>query len=436
MKKKNILGLRILFITILLCMVGCGKDDKKPEILPDPLETTTEYYLVGIISSTDGAVKDAEVKVSDAVKAKTDANGKYSLTVDKAGDYTVSVKADNLEDFSTKVSIASSVKNRGTITLNIKLSKTIVYTAPVTVSSTEETKVEVPSASASEPETPAAVMTVPAGAAEEGVKISAGSYEEASAAVSAPPAASEEKKVEEVVISSIAVKAEPTDAVAKAPIVIATPNASANDAVHFDPANMVAQKDAAVTRAWADFGTVKYNNGNYEITIPAGEKIAGKYATRVKADKVTSKEVAGEVNLANGAETVKKDNSGNIAGIKDFEIKVAVKSGWEYTTTPANALKAAGAEDAKLAAAIEKQIQSAEGNPLVYTVERVLKTNISGNSILYYQNKAKYCTKTYTFKIMVSNAKKDVKVVLKCYTGSQESYINESSDKHSGGGTL
>ena len=100
------------------------------------------------------------------------------------------------------------------------------------------------------------------------------------------------------------------------------------------------------------------------------------------------------------------------------------------------ALKAAGAEDEKLAAAIEAQIQSTEGNPLVYTVERVLKTNISGNSILYYQNKAKYCTKTYTFKIMANGVKKNVTIALKCYTGSEEKYTNQSSDQHSGGGTL
>lgn len=271
---------------------------------------------------------------------------------------------------------------------------------------------------------------------DEGVKISAGAYEEPKANVSAP-VTSEKKEVEQVAVSSIAIKAEPANATAKKDIVIATPNPSANVSIYFDPDNMVAQKDATLTRAWEDLNTeVKFNNGNYEITIPTGATIAGKYATRIKAEKVTSKETVGEANLANGAETVKKDNSGNISGIKDFEIKVAIKAGWEYTTTPAAALKAAGAEDEKLAAAIEAQIRSTEGNPLVYTVERVLKTNISGNSILYYQNKAKYCTKTYTFKIMANGVKKNVTIALKCYTGSEEKYTNQSSDQHSGGGTL
>ena len=435
MRRQNLLRMGLLVFVMLLTMTGCKDKDKTPEVLPDPMDTTTEYYLVGIVSSSEGVVKNAEVKISDAAKATTDTEGKYSLILEKNGNYNVSVTADGLENFSAEVSIDSKAANRSTVTLNVTMSKPVVYTAPVTVKSDEETKVEVPATTGTATE-PAATVTVPAAAAEEGVTISAGTYEEATATVSTPPTTSEEKKEEQVAISSIALKVEPATATAKKDILIATPNQSSNAAVHFDPANMAAQKDAVLTRAWADFGEVKFNNGNYEITIPTGTVIAGKYATRVKADKVTGKEAIGEANLANGEETVKKDNSGNLAGIKDFEIKVAIKSGWDYTTTPAEALKAAGAEDAKLAAVIAKQIETAEGSPKVYTVERTLKTNISGNSILYYQNKAKYCTKTYTFKIVVNGSKKNVKVVLKHYTGSQEKYVNESSDKHSGGGTL
>lgn len=434
MKMRSFFRMGVLLTAICLTAAGCGKDDKTPEQLPDPLDTTTEYYLVGVVSSAEGVVKGAEVKITDEIKATTDAQGKYNLTLSKTGDYTVTVKASKLEDFSTKVNIALSAKNRSTLTLNVKMSKVVEYTAPKEAVSGQETKVEVPAAT--ETETPAAIVTAPANAVDEGVKISAGAYEEPKANVSAP-VTSEKKEVEQVAVSSIAIKAEPANATAKKDIVIATPNPSANVSIYFDPDNMVAQKDATLTRAWEDLNTeVKFNNGNYEITIPTGATIAGKYATRIKAEKVTSKETVGEANLANGAETVKKDNSGNISGIKDFEIKVAIKAGWEYTTTPAAALKAAGAEDEKLAAAIEAQIRSTEGNPLVYTVERVLKTNISGNSILYYQNKAKYCTKTYTFKIMANGVKKNVTIALKCYTGSEEKYTNQSSDQHSGGGTL
>ena len=133
---------------------------------------------------------------------------------------------------------------------------------------------EVPAAT--ETETPAAIVTAPANAVDEGVKISAGAYEEPKANVSAP-VTSEKKEVEQVAVSSIAIKAEPANATAKKDIVIATPNPSANVSIYFDPDNMVAQKDATLTRAWEDLNTeVKFNNGNYEITIPTGATIAGK----------------------------------------------------------------------------------------------------------------------------------------------------------------
>lgn len=435
MKMKSFFKMGVLLAAISLTITGCHKDDKTPEQLPDPLETTNEYYLVGVISSADGAVKNAEVKISDAIKANTNEKGQYNLTLDKTGDYTVTVSASKLESFSTKVTIASSAQNRSTLTLNVTLGKAVEYTAPETAVSGQETKLTVPDAT--EAGATEAIVTAPADGVEAGVKISAGAYEETKSFVSGSVTAGTTE--ENIALSNIAVRTEPANAPAKEDITITTPNPSADNTIHFDTDYMVAQKDASVsTRAWEDMGaSVTYNDGNYQIVIPKGSTIAGRYATRIKVDKTTSRETAGEANLANGEETVTKDNSGNLAGIKDFEIKVAIKSGWEYTTSPADAVKAAvGVEDAGLAAAIKKQIEATEGTPGIYTVERTLKTNISGNSILYYQNRAKFCTKTYTFKIVVKGNKNiSVNVVLKCYTGSEERYTNQSADEHSGGGT-
>lgn len=184
MKMRSFFRMGVLLAAICLTAAGCGKDDKTPEQLPDPLDTTTEYYLVGVVSSAEGVVKGAEVKITDDIKATTDAQGKYNLTLSKTGDYTVAVKASKLEDFSTKVNIASSAKNRSTLTLNVKMSKVVEYTAPKEAVSGQETKVEVPAAT--ETETPAAIVTAPANAVDEGVKISAGAYEEPKANVSAP----------------------------------------------------------------------------------------------------------------------------------------------------------------------------------------------------------------------------------------------------------
>ena len=128
MKMRSFFRMGVLLTAICLTAAGCGKDDKTPEQLPDPLDTTTEYYLVGVVSSAEGVVKGAEVKITDDIKATTDAQGKYNLTLSKTGDYTVTVKASKLEDFNTKVNIASSAKNRSTLTLNVKMSKVVEYT--------------------------------------------------------------------------------------------------------------------------------------------------------------------------------------------------------------------------------------------------------------------------------------------------------------------
>ena len=81
MKMRSFFRMGVLLAAICLTAAGCGKDDKTPEQLPDPLDTTTEYYLVGVVSSAEGVVKGAEVKITDDIKATTDAQGKYNLTL-------------------------------------------------------------------------------------------------------------------------------------------------------------------------------------------------------------------------------------------------------------------------------------------------------------------------------------------------------------------
>ena len=128
------------------------------------------------------------------------------------------------------------------------------------------------------------------------MKISAGAYKEPKANVSAP-VTSEKKEVEQVAVAAL-----PSSRTGKCHCqeryrhCYAKPKCECS--IYFDPDNMVAQKDATLTRAWEDLNTeVKFNNGNYEITIPTGATIAGKYATRIKAEKVTSKETVGEATL-------------------------------------------------------------------------------------------------------------------------------------------
>lgn len=75
-------------------------------------------------------------------------------------------------------------------------------------------------------------------------------------------------------------------------------------------------------------------------------------------------------------------------------------------------------------------IEAQEGTTGTYKVAHELIAGISGNHILYYLNQAKYCEKTYTFKI---SGGRTVTITLKFYTGMQITYTNVEASQHSGG---
>ena len=79
---------------------------------------------------------------------------------------------------------------------------------------------------------------------------------------------------------------------------------------------------------------------------------------------------------------------------------------------------------------INSAIEAQEGTTGTYKVAHELIAGISGNHILYYLNQAKYCEKTYTFKI---SGGRTVTITLKFYTGMQITYTNVEASQHSGG---
>ena len=147
---------------------------------------------------------------------------------------------------------------------------------------------------------------------------------------------------------------------------------------------------------------------SYKVTLPAGASLSGKYSMRVKSSKTTGKERIGETNKEE-----KKSNEGNMTAIPEYKINFEATAGWEYTVSPEKALMNAGVDAAG-----------------TYKVTHELIAGISGNHILYYLNQAKYCEKTYTFKI---SGGRTVTITLKFYTGMQITYTNVEASQHSGG---
>lgn len=439
MKKKNLFlgGLLLCAMTFgTVALTACSDDDKENEEVVDPLETEKEYYIVGTVTTANGILAGAKVEAGNSLTSTTDAQGVYMLTVKETGEYNLKFTATDMESMESKVTIAASAANRTQTTLNVKMVKAISFdqAEEVEVKADEETTVEAAqNETTTEEPTTTTTVSVPAQAAEEGTTIAAVAYEEPKASTTDEVA--ETPKEEAVPVTAVAIKVTPEDAVAKAPIEIKTTVTGATSAgSYFDPEAMEALKDAAITRAATHFGDVTYKDGNYVITIPEGEKIQGKYLTNILPSKTVSKVQQGEYNAVNGEEGVIKIENRDYSAL-NATLKVATKCGWDYTTTPEAALQAAGASK-ELASVIEKCIRHAEGSKNgYYTVNKELKTAISGNNQLIFGSRSKIQTKTYTFPVFVNGIKKQVVVTLNCYTGYTEEYSNTPINKHSGGTT-
>lgn len=439
MKKKNLFfgGLLLCAMTFgTVALTACGDDDKENEEVVDPLETEKEYYIVGTVTAANGILAGAKVDAGNDLTAVTDAQGIYMLTVKETGEYNLKFTATDMESMESKVTIATSAANRTQTTLNVKMVKAISFdnAEEVTVEADKETTVEAAqNETATEEPTTVTTVSVPAQAAEEGTTIAAVAYEEPKASTTEEVA--ETPKEEAVPVTAVAIKVTPEDAVAKAPIEIKTAvTGTASTGSYFDPEAMEALKDAAITRAAVHFGGVTYKDGNYVITIPEGEKIQGKYLTNILPSKTASKVQQGEYNAVNGEESVIKIENRDYSAL-NATLKVTTKCGWDYTTTPEAALQAVGASK-ELASVIEKCISHAEGSKNgYYTVDKELKTAISGNNQLIFGSRSKIQTKTYTFPVFVNGIKKQVVVTLNCYMGYTEEYSNTPIDKHSGGTT-
>lgn len=190
MKKKNLffgglLMFAMAFSTVAL--IACGDDDKENEEVVDPLETEKEYYIVGTVTATGGALTGAQVDAGNNLTATTDAQGVYMLTVKETGEYNLKFTATDMESMESKVTIAASAANRTQTTLNVKMAKAISFenVEEVTVEADKETNVEAAqNETSAEEAATTTTVSVPAQAAEEGTTIAAVTYEEPKASTS------------------------------------------------------------------------------------------------------------------------------------------------------------------------------------------------------------------------------------------------------------
>ena len=420
MKTKLFLG--GLLLATFMSLTGCHKGhDKSPEIVTDPLKDTKEYYIAGVVTANDAPLSGVTV-ASDKQTVTTDADGKYKLTVNKPATYNVAfTKEGYLKIDNATAVIANNATNRSSVTLSVKMSK---ESEKVEVK-TSENVVVTDKGTGLQPQATTAVE-IPAGALETTTEVSVTPYQE-------PAPVSTEVQTgttaEPAAITNIVINTS-EDVTLQKPVTLSVIN-KATENTYFDEVEVYSKNKTKAAGDWKKETNALFDaaSNSYKFTLQAGKKLAGEYSVRVKNTKTTGNKATGENNI----DPLKVSNAGNMDAILDYKINFDAWAGWSYTLSPEDALKnvVSNNTDVKgMAAMINAAIEAQEGTYGTYKVHYSLTTNISGNYIMYYTNKASYCEKTYTFKL---NGGKTVTVKLKCYIGMIESYINIDSNQHSGG---
>ena len=429
--KKNLFISGLFLCAMTLGVWSCGDDDKENEIVPDPLVTEKEYFISGTVSDANGALSGATVSVNDQ-NATTDTQGIYNLTVKETRNYTVKFSASGKQNYEQQVSIASDAANRTNVTLNVKMAKAIDMSAGETeeVKKDEETNVKV-IANENTEETPAAEINIPAGAAEEGTKVTAVSYEQTQAET-VEEEANTATKAEDFSMMNIAIQTEPANAVAQEDITIAIENETDDELdTAFDPEYITLTKEDATTRGYT-LPPVRYIDKRYLLVLPKGTNLTGTITTKTAYERKGFPVKTEGMNSINGKkEILCIENREYEAATYTLDIETSY--GWDFTESPEEALKAIGGSPS-FAKTIRKTIRGILGRSEgYYVIKRQSKAVISGNHVLYYGSHCKVQDYRYQFHLIVNRKSVNLIVPVRQYVGAEEVYTSGPISQHSGG---
>lgn len=419
MKTSKFFTLAMVIAASCAAMTSCSiKDNEKaPEVVEDPIKDVVEYYINGKVTEGNAALAGVKIDV-DGATATTDASGLFSVTVSEKGSYTVKASKEGyLAVNGMTASIPSNASNRASVAVNIsmtkkasavvlpKTDKAIVVTTSGATADADMSNVEKGAGA----EIPAAV----AAAIEEGTTVAMTEY------VPEMETATSAQGTQDISTSIMNVYIETSKDIPAAGVKVAMKNpVSSSAASSFKTVDVYRSVASRAGDAYTKMGEATLNpaTNSYEFTLTEGN-LAGDYSFRINAKRTVS--AAQEESITSG----KVDNSGNFEAKKNVEIAYSAPMGWTYTQGFDSKL------DANLTALMKNSINAQEGAEGTYNVKFKQTTNVSGNSIMYYNAKSTFVTVNYTFSL----TNQDVKVALKKYTGSKLDYSNESADKHSGG---
>ena len=405
---------KILVMALLLGFAGAGftscaiKDnEKKAEMVEDPIQATTEYYINGkVVDANGNNLSGVTVSAGESVVVKTAADGTFSLTVNATGSYNVAASMDGYLKVSGEVTVPQNATNRSSYNTSFIMTK---KEDAVTVAEDNNKNVVIATATNTNVEDMANVTSGMA------VEIPAATENLAGSSISVteyvPETSAEYAQNELIPVANIYI--ETSKDINANGIKLAISNPAQDEANTFE--EMVVYKTSASRSGENTYPATP--EGNKYVATLTGGNLAGDYSFRVKYNSTAT----------TGKETVsgEKDNSGSMNAIRDYKISYNEKMGWEYTDQ--NAFSGLNQETVKMMKNAIKAAQGAEG---VTTTSKSLTTNISGNHILYYTVDNNYTETTYKF---VMKGSKNVTVKTRTYTGTKLNYQIVSADQHSGG---
>lgn len=407
---------KFMTMALLLAAVGAGMsscsvsdNEKSPEQVEDPIKDAVEYYIVGKVTANNSALSGVTVSTSGLDAVTTDANGQFTLTVEDLKEYTLEFAKDGYLKASTIVKL-SGLSNRSSVAVSVQMTqkateKDIPANKNVLVEPNKDVQ-EVNNGAASVENIATVGAYIPQEAVGADTKISMTEY--VPEAASTVVAQSSSAPVMAVYVETTGGEITATTA---NPVVLSVKN-PATDGTHFESMEVYAD---ATSRASANLGTATYNAAtqSYDLELTSGT-LSGSYEFRVPYTRTATAKTSV---IKEG----KVDNSGNFEAKKDVTIAYSAQMGWDYTE---------GEEPAGgLANLMKNAIAAQEGTKGTYTMEYTAKTNVSGNSIMYWKAENKYDEVTYTFTL--SNGTASAK--LNKYTGAAFTYTNETANQHSGG---
>lgn len=406
---------KILVMALLLAFTGAGftscaiKDNEKnAEMVEDPIQATTEYYINGkVVDENGNNLSGVNVSAGEVV-AKTAADGTFSLTVNETGSYNVAASMDGYLKVSGTVAVPQNATNRSSYNTSFIMTK---KAASVTVDANNAADVVINNGKKvndmSEVESGVTVAIPAATENIKGAEISVTEY--------VPEVSEEANQKQEAPVANIYVEA-PENIPAEG-VTLAIVNPVERGKSTFESFKVYKSTATRNSEGFNEIGNaVLDDKNNFSIQLTGGN-LAGDYSFRVKynSSSTTGKEtVSGE-----------KDNSGSMNAIRDYNISYTEKMGWEYTDK--TVFEGMDTEVEKL---IKSAIKSAQGAEGVTSISKSLTTNISGNHILYYTVDNNYTVTTYKF---VMTGGKNITVKTKAYTGTKLNYQIVSADQHSGG---